>query len=175
VSFTSNAPVPVTATNTTLVPPFGSPVICCVEDRVHIGWSEASSAGASYEPFVRTFAMDGVPLSAAIRLTSELPVGSPGSQSGAGLCCAPGVVHAAWVDARLGPGNAGLYLRSSTDGGVTWSAQSTRMDSSLAPAHGIGYVGGLGCDGAHCVVGWIDSRDAPAIGRADLFVQRTIP
>ena len=173
-SFMNPVPVPLTATDATLAPDFWAPVLCCSEAGVHVGWREAASAGAPFEPHVRSFRPDGVPLSGAVRLTDELPVGTT-SASNPLLCCAPGVVHAAWIDARLGPGNSGLFVRSSSDGGASWSAQSTRIDSPVAAPHTIGFVAGLGCDGARCVAGWIDTRDAPAAGRADLFVQRTIP
>jgi hypothetical protein len=90
--------------------------------------------------------------------SSELPqINSNGSN-----------VYVVWADYRNG--NPDIYFNYSTDGGVTWQASDTRLDTGDTPGVGFSYDPQISSSGSNVHVVWRDSRN----GSSDIYHNTSI-
>jgi hypothetical protein len=77
-------------------------------------------------------------------------------------------IFAAWRDNRNG--NTDIYLNRSTDGGNTWQASDTRIDTDTAGAAG-SFAPSIAADTAgHVYVAWEDNRN---MAHTDIYLRRS--
>jgi hypothetical protein len=102
---------------------------------------------------------------ADVRLTSD-PFASSTSYNNARCVAASGsVVHVAWHDARNTVNNYEIYYKRSTDGGVTWGADTrlTNTNNSSSELVSVSVSG----NSVHLV--WLDYRE----GNAEIYYKRS--
>ena len=97
-----------------------------------------------------------------VRLTTD-PSGSHTSYNNAWCIAASGdVVHTVWYDGR--DGNTEIYYKRSTDGGVSWGAD-TRLTSNSASS----YAPSISVSGQVVHIVWYDNRD----GNFEIYYKRS--
>lgn len=83
------------------------------------------------------------------------------------MCCDGMTVYVAWYDRRNG--NLDVYFNRSLDGGRTWRAQDTRLDSGVAGSAG-SLIPRICCRGDSVYVTWYDDRN----GNPDIYFNRSL-
>lgn len=139
------------------------PVIAADGAHVYVAW-EDSRSGASQIYFNRS-ADRGLSWEPADMRIDRSPA-AVGSSFGVELAAASGAVYAVWQDGRNG--NLDIYFNRSLDGGVTWEAADTRLDTDVAGAAGSASPRIL-CEGSRVYVVWNDFRN----GQADVYFNRS--
>ena len=76
-------------------------------------------------------------------------------------------VYVVWEDYRNG--DADIYFNSSTDGGVTWQALDTRLDTGNSPGASNSWYPQISSIGSYVYVVWMDGRNGGVFDRADIY------
>lgn len=120
----------------------GYPSIAVSGAQVHIVW--AGLKGISYKRSTN----DGTTWGSTIRLTN----GNWSSSNYPSVAVSGMQIHVVWEDARNG--NLEIYYKRSTDGGISWGAE-TRLTNNLAAS----MSASVAVSGSQVHVVWRDSRD----------------
>ncbi len=130
------------------------PSIAVSGSLVHVVWNDTRDG--NYEVYYKNSTDGGNTWSTDTRLTND-PAGSLHTSV---VACSSGV-HVVWYDNR--DGNDEIYYKNSTDGGITWSAD-TRLtnDASYSWFPSIA----ISASGVHVV--WTDERD----GNDEIYYKR---
>lgn len=134
------------------------PAIACTNDRVFIAHVQSGTT-----VWVSRLAGAGA-------LVSHTQIDGPATTLADGqvrIAANGSYVFAAWRNGLVGDGSAHVLQCASADGGVTFSAAATVTSVAATQDRP-----DLAVDGARMLVGWLDSRDTPAIG---LRVNRNVP
>ncbi|MCX6163119.1 MAG: exo-alpha-sialidase [Ignavibacteriae bacterium] len=123
-----------------------SPSIACSGSNVHVVWN--GHRDDSLEIYYKHSTDGGVTWGADTRLTNN----GSNSQSPS-IACSGSNVHVVWHDPR--DGNLEIYYKHSTDGGVTWGA-----DTRLTNASSVSCFPSIACSGLNLHVVWRDERNA---------------
>lgn len=125
------------------------PAICCAGRSVCVVWFD--DRDGSFDIYANRSLDGGTTwLEDDVRIDRD-----PGTTARAELprvCCAGAAVHAAWVDERRG--GRDVFVSRSLDGGATWAADDTRLNS-------VGLQGAapeIACAGSRVYVAWHDGR-----------------
>ncbi len=112
---------------------------------VHVAWSDARDG--NYEIYYKRSTDGGVSWGADTRLTNNTAASERPSAA-----VSSSVVHVVWSDPR--DGNHEIYYKRSTDGGVSWGAD-TRLTNNTAPSLNLS----VAVSGSVVHVVWDDYRD----------------
>ncbi len=119
--------------------------VAVIGNTVHVVWYD--DRDGNYEIYYKRSTDNGISWGADTRLTNNTSF-----SAGSGISVSGMIVHIVWYDGR--DGNWEIYYKHSTDGGVTWGAD-TRLtnnpSSSLSPA--------VSSSGSYVYVLWDDNRD----------------
>ncbi len=133
-----------------------NPVIACDGETVHVVWEDSRDGELENGNIYYTRTVDsGSTWAENVALDAD-PDGEAMSLSPA-VAAASGAVYVSWFDARNGAYD--VYVNGSTDAGVTWMADGTRVDTDEA---GDAWSGSavIAADGSGTViVAWEDLRD----------------
>lgn len=143
------------------------PQICASGDTVHVIWEDnrpvapAMTQGPDNH-YAQRSTDGGLTWQATDAPLPTQPAGSTIQQWTTRVCCSGDYLHVAYV--RQTGEFSDVHIVTSTDGGMTWPAQTVNLDSNnpTQGVTGMNYIGhpSLCCDGARPFVVWLDSRNA---------------
>lgn len=84
------------------------------------------------------------------------------------IAAAAGFVYVAWAENRAG--RSDVYFNRSADGGSTWMAAETRLDTGSAAGAANSFTPRIAAAGNTVYVTWIDERD----GNGDVYFNRSL-
>jgi hypothetical protein len=123
-----------------------SPSVSVSSSIVHVTWTDGPDN--PFEIFYKRSTNAGLTWSADTRLTNNAaPKGYPN------ITALDQNVHIVWQDERNASGNFEIYYKNSTDGGVTFSA-----DTRLTTAAGNSAFASTANNGTYVYLTWMDSR-----------------
>lgn len=154
------------------------PDICCEGPRLYVTWTDDRNLGRDVW---FNYSTDG---GATFQVTDErldvgTVIGSTPNDEPQICCNGLGQLTVAWPDDRAGGGVKQIFANFSSDGGATWQAGDTRLDSD-APAVGRSEFASPGpanlcCEGAFFYCAWRDTRNAAMPPAYDIFFNGNIP
>jgi hypothetical protein len=133
------------------------PSIAASGSLVHLVWQD--DRDGNNEVYYKRSTDGGVSWGADIRLTND-----PANSYFPSVAVSDSVVHVVWYDDRDGAPNFEIYYKRSTDGGVSWGA-----DTRLTNAAGYSLGPSVAVSGAVVHVVWQDTRD----GNYEIYYKRS--
>jgi hypothetical protein len=133
------------------------PSIAVSGNIVHVVWRDYRDV--NYEIYYKRSTDGGINWGADTRLTNNTAGSHPPS-----IAVSGSLVHVVWYDYRDGYPNFEIYYKRSTDGGVTWEADTrltNNASSSLFPS--------IAVSGSFIHVVWYDKRD----GNEEIYYKRS--
>jgi hypothetical protein len=130
------------------------PSIAASGSNVYVGWCDFRDG--NYEVYFKYSTDAGINWGVDTRLTNYTGLSGSPSISISGL-----VVHLVWYDQR--DGNAEIYYKRSTNGGVTWE-----LDTRLTNDPGTSWYTSVSVTGSVVHVLWCDNRD----GNYEIYYKR---
>jgi hypothetical protein len=134
-----------------------SPSVSVSGQVVHVVWHDNNNGG-NYEIYYKRSTDGGATWEADTRLTN-----APGGSYNPSVCMFGSNVHVVWYDYRISSGNAEIYHKRSTDGGVSWEA-----DTQLTNAPNSSWNASVAVSGQIVHVVWQDGRD----GNYEIYYKR---
>lgn len=122
-----------------------SPSVGVVDNQVHLTWFDQRDG--NNEVYYKRSADGGLSWSADTRLTSN-----PSSSIFSAIAVSKAMVHIAWEEHR--DGNGEIYYKRSTDGGITWEAE-TGLTNNAAQS----FSPSISANVLDVNVAWFDQRD----------------
>ena len=147
------------------------PEVCCSGLDVYVVWEDdRNDLGGNKDIYVNYSRDGGLTWQAnAIRLDTGDNPGAAHSNNPM-ICCDGQRVYVVWEDHRNDPdGHKDIYLNYSSDGGVTWQASDTRLDTD-APGEADCDAPRICCDGQRVYVVWEDDRNDPDVENEDIYL-----
>jgi hypothetical protein len=116
------------------------------------------SGGTTTNGGVATFVANF--LASEVRIDQALPVSFGHAQLP--VCCASGsTIHAVWEDYRNGQSD--ILFNTSTDGGATWQASNTRIDTGTQAGAVRAVRPSICCSGNNIYVAWVETMGFSAL------------
>ncbi len=138
------------------------PAICVSGANVHVVWRDWRDGNA--EIYYKRSTDSGASWSSDVRLTNDAYYSEYPSISVSGLN-----LHVVWEDSRAGGGNWEIYCKSSTDGGLSWGAD-TRISNALKGS----WNASVSASGSNVHVAWRDDRDGPgSLDYGEIYYRRS--
>jgi hypothetical protein len=133
----------------------GNPVISISGSVLHVAWDEARDGNV--EIYYKRSTDNGLSWGTDTRLTNN-----PASSNFCSLASYSSFVHVVWYDNR--DGNLEVYYKRSTDGGLSWGADTRLSDLSFNSDTPF-----IEVTGSIVLVTWMDSRD----GNSEIYYKRS--
>lgn len=141
--------------DSSLTSPNNARGIAALGSTVHVTWYD--NRDGNYEIYYKRSTDDGVTWSADIRLTNDIAFSQRPSVAVSGS-----YIHVTWYDFRNS--NEEIYYKRSTDGGVTWGA-----DTRLTNNFNVSILPSISASGSFVNIVWCDTRD----GNYEVYYKRS--
>ncbi|MFA7360159.1 MAG: T9SS type A sorting domain-containing protein [Candidatus Kapaibacterium sp.] len=132
--------------------------IACSGLNLHVVWRDERNA--NWEVFYKRSTDGGTTWGSDTRLASD----SAGSEKPS-IAVAGTIVHIVWEYIYRNSGNWEIYYKRSTDGGITWGAD-TRLTYAISDS----WLSSIAVFGSFVHVVWMDKRD----GKEEIYYKRSI-
>jgi hypothetical protein len=141
--------------DSSLTSPNNARGIAAAGNIIHTAWYD--NRNGNYEIYYKRSTDDGATWLSDTRLTNDAAVSQRPSVAVSG-----GVVHVTWYDSRNS--NDEIYYKRSTDGGVTWGA-----DTRLTNNFNVSILPAVSASGSIVCIVWCDTRD----GNYEVYYKRS--
>src|SRR5688572_13134176 len=131
--------------DSSLTSPNNARGIAAAGNIIHTAWYD--NRDGNYEIYYKRSTDDGVTWLSDTRLTNDAAVSQRPSVAVSG-----GIVHVTWYDSRNS--NDEIYYKRSTDGGITWGA-----DTRLTNNFNVSILPAISASGSIICIVWNDTRD----------------